>query len=182
MNIFAIDSDPLIAVRSLHNKHIVKMILESAQMLSTVRQSYKIKDPWTLKPTHQKHPSTLWTGESLENYYWLVKHFKAMCEEYTYRYYKVHKLHNMLLVFTERTECIPSLGLTPFALAMPDIYKVEDPIQSYRNYYIGEKIQGNYWTNRSASELPDWLIEHLNPFQFKLNRGETIKYNLVLEN
>lgn len=85
----------------------------------------------------------------------------------------------MLPMFSERLEPIPSLGLTPFAMAMPPEYKGDDPITAYQRYYIGRKIKKNYWTNRTRSELPDWLTQHLNAFKFKLNREETIRCKLI---
>lgn len=181
MNVFAVEEDQVSAVKALHDRHVVSMTKETGQILSTVRQHYGDSPIGLPKPTHKYHPVVIWATESRANYIWLVRYLKAICEEYTYRYYKVHVYHDLIPRFASVDSFeFPKEEQTPFALAMPDKYKVDDPIQSYRNYYLGDKINGNYWTNRLPSELPEWLRVHLTPFQFKLNRGETIKCNLVI--
>ena len=74
----------------------------------------------------------------------------------------------LLFKFGEPLEGIPNIGLTPIKLAMPEQYKVDDPIQSYRNYYLAEKIQNKYWTNRKKADLDNWLSSQLLDSQFKV--------------
>jgi hypothetical protein len=75
-----------------------------------------------------------------------------------------------MAIFSEELPQLLDIGLTPFATAMPDEYKVDcNPVQSYRNYYLGKKVEGNFWTNRSLSDLDPWLTSQLNPTQFKRN-------------
>ena len=169
MNIFVIDEDPKRSAMQLNDKHIVKMVVEQAQMLSTTRLLFKDKTLGLYKPCFINHPCTKWVRESLDNYRWSVIHFKALCEEYTYRYYKVHKTMSLLPLFTKELKGIPDIGLTKFATAMPDKNKVEDSIQSYRNYYLGEKILNKIWTNRKKEELDYWLSSNLKDEQFKRN-------------
>lgn len=146
------------------------MAKETVQILSTVRQMLGDTTPGLPKPTHTGHPCVVWVRTSKENYLWLVRYLKAICEEYTYRYFKIHTYYDLLIPFTDvSTFDFPEKGLTSFALAMPDQYKVDDPIQSYRNYYLGEKIQNKMWTNRTLSELPEWLSGSLTADQFKTN-------------
>jgi len=166
MNIFAIDINPVKAAMQLHNKHIVKMILESAQMLSTTQRLYGNNNFLLYLIAYPYHPSTIWVRESQQNYIWLFIHLEALLQEYTYRYKKFHKVEFIKEYLRYPPIELKCLGLTRFALAMPDKYKEEDPIQSYRNYYIGEKIQGNFWTNRKY-ELDYWLLPHIKDFQFK---------------
>lgn len=166
MNIFIVDSNPLVAAYHLHNRHVVKMILESAQILSTVQRLHGNENPKLYKKTHIKHPCTIWINTSQQNYIWLVQHFEALFKEFTYRYGKVHKSSLLFDILKYPHPDIPSIGLTPFVKAMPDKYKVENAIQSYRNYYLGEKIQKNYWTNRRF-DLDDWLLNQLDEKQFK---------------
>ena len=163
MNIFVLDENPVIAAESLCDKHIVKMILESAQMLCSA-----IPLPTThtntyggitlYKPTHINHPCTIWTGKSQENYEWLCKHAKAMCTEYTSRYKKFHKSEqviNVMTMFNSRYQ-LPSIGLTPFAQAIPEQYKDLNVVVAYRNYYIGEKSKFAVWKH---SPKPTWWKE-----------------------
>lgn len=146
------------------------MVKETGQILSTVRKQLGDTLPGLLSPTHVGHPCVVWAKESEENYLWLVVYFKAICEEYTYRYFKIHKYHDLMIRCSDiKSLTFPSTALTPFALAMPDQYKVEDAVQSYRNYYIGEKLVNKKWTNRTIDELPIWLTSHLTPEQFKTN-------------
>jgi hypothetical protein len=84
MNIFVVDEDPEVAARQLCDKHVVKMILETAQMLCTVAHNHGYEAPY--KVAHPKHPCTLWAGKSAANWTWLIDHGLAMSEEYTERY------------------------------------------------------------------------------------------------
>ena len=83
MNIFVVHQDPQIAAQMLCDKHVVKMILETAQMLCTVVSHTGAETPY--RATHAKHPCTLWAAHSKANWEWLVAHGKAMCMEYTRR-------------------------------------------------------------------------------------------------
>lgn len=149
MNIFVLDNDPVKAAQMLCDKHVVKMCLETAQMLSTINGG-----PY--KPTHPNHPCTVWARQTLGNFRWLVEHGMAIGDEYLHRYGKEHKSTEVIF------GCkgfIPNHDetLTPFALAMPDEFKVEDPVESYRNYYMSKKSFCN-WTKR---DIPEWFLERL---------------------
>mgnify|MGYP000861069492 FL=1 len=180
MNIFILDNDPIKAAQQQCDKHVVKMIVESGQMLSTVhrmldgtmeRRASKsgsmlqyFKHPHmqmenTLyKACHFNHPSTVWTRESLQNYIWHYDHFYALCIEYTYRYGKIHSTQSKLEeVLSITPKNIPNIGLTPFKLAMASFPEciVEDPVQSYRNFYqTKQKRFKMAWTKRST---PEWF-------------------------
>lgn len=161
MNIFYLDSSPSIAAKAMTDKHVVKMILESAQLLCTAhrvldgepmiqlstngrkltRYSHPTLDDVLYKSTHINHPSGVWVRESQENYEWLYKHFLALCEEYTSRYNKVHatysRLASVLSIAPVSLVCFP---FTPMKLAMPKPYHLPDPVESYRLYYEAEKL------------------------------------------
>lgn len=167
MNIFYLHKDPKIAAQMQINKHVVKMILESAQLLSTAHrvidgfEEIKLSingrrlKTWThpnptlnsllYQSTHVNHPCAIWVRQSNENYMWLYEHFKALCEEYTRRYKKIHATDLKLsLTLQHLPEDIPYKDFTEPPLAMLDIYKASDAVQSYRNYYEGEKLdKGN---------------------------------------
>jgi hypothetical protein len=154
VNIFYVDTDPVLAAKSLCDKHIVKMPLETAQMLCVPF----VSAPY--KPTHTKHPCTLWALSSLENYNWLLEHGVALSHEYTARYGRVHASEEVIWWCYEGLPALglPSLGLQVPALAMPDRFKCDDPVESYRAYYMGAKVDlakwehGNppYWWNPYA--------------------------------
>ena len=144
MNIFYLDEDPEVAAILQYNKHVVKMILESAQMLCTAHHVYgneEQKENVPYKQAHLNHPSTIWCRQSIPNYMWLYEHMLALGHEYTHRYGKVHK---------SITKCKDFLSIAPQEInkyasftqppqAMPDEYKAECSIEAYWNYYIGEK-------------------------------------------
>ena len=90
MNIFYLHRDPVIAAKVQYNKHVVKMILESAQMLCTAHHHYDEDTDVPYKKAHYNHPSTIWTRESDEHYMWLFDHMCALGKEYTKRYGKIH--------------------------------------------------------------------------------------------
>ena len=141
MNIFYLDKCPVKAAKYQYNKHVVKMILESAQMLCTAHHCVMGEDanvPY--KIAHKNHPSTIWARRSANNYAWLYKHFVALSEEYKRRYNKEH------LSYTKCDQYLRMLpgglawsGLTEMPQCMPDEYKDACSIQAYWNYYIGEK-------------------------------------------
>ena len=151
MNIFVLDHDPKVAAQMHCDKHIVKMIIEVAQMLCTVGRQNGFETPY--RSTHARHPCTLWAGESKSNWNWLIEHGIEMSEEYTRRYGRVHK-SSEVIHWCANNDIGPSedKGLTPFAKAMPDEYKVDDPVQSYRNYYLGAKAHFARW----KTGAPNW--------------------------
>lgn len=153
MNIFVLDTDPQQAAKYHNDKHVVKMILETAQILSTINHKHGVEAPY--KPTHHNHPCVLWAEQSTANYQWLVTLGFALCEEYTYRYNKIHKSVTALAATAFPPDNIPEGDLTPFAQAMPDDCKNTDAVVAYRNYYIKYKQAIASWKNRPA---PEWII------------------------
>ena len=160
MNIFYLHKDPREAARLQYNKHVVKMILESAQMLCTAHHCYG--DKWQkenvpYKQAHLNHPSTVWTRRSKSTYMWLYNHMMALGDEYTKRYGKTH---------LSITKCKDFLAIPPKHIqgddwcqppqAMPDKYKDKCSIQAYWNYYIGEKhIVANPKTEKIYERRPE---------------------------
>lgn len=150
MNIFYLDSDPSVCARYHVDKHVVKMILETAQILCTVQQKHGFSVPY--KPTHKNHPCTLWAGKTQANFNWLKSLGLALCKEYTFRYGKIHKSQS--IIENARNDFLPPKSLTTPALAMPDQYKQNDPIVAYRDYYCNEKKKLFHWKKREA---PKWV-------------------------
>ena len=139
MNIFYLHENPQVAASYMYNKHVVKMILESAQMLCTAHHHYGNHDvPY--KQAHYNHPSTIWARESRNHYYWLYLHMMALGDEYTRRYGKIHStIHKCEDVLRNHPEGMPDLPFRQPPQCMPDEYKCASPVQAYWNYYIGEK-------------------------------------------
>lgn len=176
MNIFFLDKDPQLAAEYHHDKHVVKMILETAQLLSTAHRvldgvqyidqstgrkikRWKMNDEFMedrlYKATHINHPSNIWARESSENYEWLYQLFVCLCYEYTHRYGKVHATCKKLaVVLGQVPRNIKNGPMTKMPQAMPEDYRTSDSVQAYRNYYIGAKKNQSKYTNRKA---PDWL-------------------------
>lgn len=186
MNIFYLNNNPQICAIEHVDKHCIKMILEYSQLLSTAHRvldgvesiekkyvlgsipaRWRTNRVWKLdsylervlyKATHINHPSAVWVRKSYENYEWLYNLLVNLCEEYTYRYGKVHKIERdgLLEHLFVKPKNIPlGVGFTEPTPAMPDIYKVDgDSIQSYKNYYLGEKTRMFSWKNRNQ---PIWI-------------------------
>jgi len=155
MNIFVLDYCPTVAAQMQCDKHVVKMPLECAQMLSTVHRAYGSDDVVLYKSTHKHHPCTLWAAQTRANYYWLYDHFKALSDEYTHRYFKTHLSWSKLCdVVAHPPAQMRNDGLTQFAQAMPDEYKRDDAVSAYRAYYINEKAKILTYTRR---DKPNWL-------------------------
>lgn len=147
MNIFVLDYCPVQAAQDQCDKHVVKMVLETAQMLSTVQNAFGMETRY--KPTHGKHPCTLWAMQTGGNYDWLVKHGQALSEEYTRRYRKVHACDEMLRKELARNPLGDFRGdiYTSFAQAMPEQYRARSAVVAYRRYYLEEKAGFATWTN-----------------------------------
>lgn len=169
MNIFGIEYDekrgfkfpcPIDSARSQCDKHVVKMPLESAQMLCTVHRILDGGNEDLYKIAHPKHPSTLWTMESDSNYLWHYRHWMELCKEYTYRYGKVHKSWEKFGMRLSRVPSnIPKGNLTPFKLAFktqPECIVEGDPVASYRNFYKTKQSRFDMkWTKR---RIPNWFL------------------------
>jgi len=186
MNIFVLDHDPVKSAAYMCDKHVVKMIVETSQLLSTAHRVLDGKSTTVLSAKGRKiqrwihpisnmndflcqavminHPCSIWTRESLHNYNWLLRHGNALCDEYEKRYKKIHSMKKLYEnTFQFRPSALfdnPSeKGLTPFAQAMPEKYKVkDDAVKAYKNYYINEKSRFAKW---KYSEVPDWYTEGL---------------------
>lgn len=175
MNIFILSRDPVEAARLQCDKHVVKMIVESAQMLSTAhrvldgvltvpvvgRKTKSWKLPGNVsfyKSTHVNHPSNVWSRETSSNYDWHYEHFCALCDEYTHRYGKIHATDKLLREkLKEKPKNIRTHFMTPFAVAMtanPECM-LDDPVESYRAYYKTKSTRFSMvWTKR---ETPTWM-------------------------
>ena len=178
MNIFILSVNPVEAAQSQCDKHVVKMIVESAQMLSTVHRMLdgvrimgangKPSNQWKLNDEredvlyrccHMNHPSTVWTRKSNNNYNWHYAHFVALCDEYTHRYGKIHATDSKLRDVLKTPPHNIEVGyLTPFALAMesnPECKFPNDPVKSYRMFYQTKQERFKMvWTKR---EIPEWF-------------------------
>jgi hypothetical protein len=179
MNIFYLDKEPQTCAEMHVDKHVVKMILEYAQLLSTTHRYldgtinigssasgrkktiYRLpdgRDTLLYSATHINHPSAIWVRKNQQNYIWLTQLLSELCKEYTYRYGKVHKCEQIGLVEYLRNnepKNIPMGTFTEPTPAMPDHYKVSgDSISSYKNYYLGDKTRMFSWKNR---ETPAWI-------------------------
>ena len=175
MNIFATDQSPLTSAQVLPDKHIVKMPLESCQMLSIIFSHwyydwaplpkkdggyYSVK-----KGAFRNHPSTKWAGLNYYNTAWLIQHGCSLAGEYHRRYGKIHSCTKTLFeakkIFHQKTkEAIVCYNMaTDFSRAMPDEFKYDDTIDTFTAYkrYIASKpwVKNNYL--RSPERKPDWI-------------------------
>ena len=144
------------------DKHVIKMVLETCQILCTVHHLTKSDYIPPYKITHKNHPCIIWTLSSRENYKWLTKLGIELCKEYTYRYGKIHKCQNYIKDMSKNIPDIPRLGFTPPAQAMPEIYKSNNTVESYRAYYFFEKMELHSWKKR---EIPEWINETIKKFE-----------------
>jgi hypothetical protein len=168
MNIFFLNLDPKKCAQMHLDKHVVKMILESVQLLCSAHHIHPNSNyipPYKL--THKNHPCSIWVRKSLSNYLWLVKLTRELCIEYTFRYNKKHKCEEYLDDLENNVPLIEDIGLTVPAMAMPDTYKsklsetfddnIEAVIDAYKQYYFFEK---NYILSWKKREIPDFIQEY----------------------
>jgi hypothetical protein len=176
MNIFILDYDHEINAQYLVDRHILKMPIEACQLLSNaiadnlpVAYEKMLKCDMVYPISHFNHPCSKWVRHSFANFKWLIDNAEAMFQEYYFRYdkpYFIHKSHKKLFyISTLKNGCIIdgwkeptswsfSDTLSPFVSAMPEQYKVEDSVESYRNYYRGAKQHLYSWKKRNC---PEWL-------------------------
>lgn len=159
MNIFVVDEDPEAAARALCDKHVVKMPLETAQMLCTVGKSMGMTVPYMA--THAKHPCTLWIAKAAANAEWAVYHGLALCQEYTRRYGKTHASEAVIMEVADVVSRLPTGSRTPFAQAMPEQYYRKYAVDAYRAYMVAEKTRFAKW--KAPASRPDWWTEPGNP-------------------
>jgi len=132
MNIFILDLDVKKCAQYHVDKHVVKMILETAQLLCGVHHvTDQVTDQVPYKLSHKNHPCSIWARESLSNYLYLCELGLELCNEYTYRYGKRHKSQDVI------EWCLTN----------------NDVVQSYRNYYCGAKSGFAVWKMR---DIPHW--------------------------
>lgn len=157
MNIFYLSDSPVEAARYHVDRHVGKMVLESAQLLCTAHRVLGSQEPVLYKATHVNHPCAIWTRESATNYLWLRDLMHELNAEYRYRYDKAvdHLSMQKLRVVLDKPPLgLMDRGLTPPRQAMPDEYRRLDPVEAYRAYYNGAKRGMHKWTNR---EVPYWI-------------------------
>lgn len=145
MNIFATSDCPCKCAVFLDDVRCVKMVLETAQLLSTAINEHGGKGPY--KSTHINHPSSKWARETRGNYEWLLSHFEALCEEYTSRYNKTHKCAQFTALFAQNANLIPSGDQTPFPNCTT--YKNEPDVHLAYKLYMNDK-----WDNDKRT--PTW--------------------------
>jgi hypothetical protein len=158
-----LDLDPRICAQMHVSVHVIKMILESCQMLCAVWHvvdpEHKIYEP-PYKLAHKNHPCTIWARTSLGNYNWLCQLGLELCKEYTHRYGKTHACEKYILTLSEQVPPIPDDGFTAPAQAMPDMYKDDDAVEAYRTYYFFDKHRMLCWKGKIDSrDPPDWIQE-----------------------
>jgi hypothetical protein len=188
MNIFYLDKDPSICAEMHNDKHVIKMILEYCQLLSTAHRVLDGKEEiqksktgrnvkrWVLQDnrdsllysaTHMNHPSAIWARQSVANYNWLASLLVELCSEYTFRYGKTHKCQSIGLVdslsrnFPENID--KNKYFTEPTPAMPEDLRIKgDSIASYRNYYIKSKQNLASWQGKiNSRNVPEWFHAQL---------------------
>ena len=162
MNIFFLDETPELSAKMLCDKHVPKMLLESAQMLSTAVRKYEKETNTTplAKPIYKSadpnHPKTIWVSETLGNFTWALYNAFCINNEYEYRFKKNHKSYKVIknIIDFELMAHIPDGDFTDPPQCMPDEYKDNDYVTAYRNFYKGEKEYFAKW--EKGRQQPEW--------------------------
>jgi hypothetical protein len=159
MNIFYLSFNTKKCARYHLDRHVVKMILELAQLLCTAIWLSGKEAPY--KATHKNHPSAIWTRDNINNWKWTKKLALALCKEYTYRYGKKHKSED--IIKNLETPDLPNGSFYQPLQAMPDQYKNEDSLIAYRNYYTFGKKHLHEFKNRHAwkkRNIPNFILKN----------------------
>lgn len=169
MNIFATSICPTTSAKNLDDKRLIKMVLESAQLLSTaVFLNSNIIYNDIYKPTHLKHPCTIWASLNRNNWDWLFLHFQSLCQEYTFRFNKKHKTENLLSTLVQYDQyLIKNKQITPFPnctkskILQVDFTTIINPHDAYQQYLVVKWTHDQpkpRWTNTTP---PSWFIIEL---------------------
>ena len=151
MNIFFLDKNPNVAAVLQCDKHVVKMVVETAQMLSTAARRHG--KALGYKSAYANHPMTLWVGDDLHNYVWTVEHGKALAREYTARFGKMHKSESVIKELDVFWGKPKQITIPP--LCMPDEYKCDDFVEAYNSYYKAKLLSWKHppkWYKRGKNE------------------------------
>lgn len=162
MNIFVTSECPEQSARWLCDKHCIKMLLESTQLLCTAYHEQGKQAPY--KPSHRNHPSSIWTRMSYDNFQWLIAHAHGISDEYTVRYGKTHKSKAVLEWCEDNVHLLSfdTQDLTPFAIAIaedcicrthPD-FESMTAIEKYRQYILLDKKHIHAWKKNQ----PWWIV------------------------
>lgn len=159
MNIFFLDKTPDLSAKYLCDKHIPKMLLESAQMLSTAVQNYMGRIEELYKPAYPNHPMTKWVGSTFSNFQWTLENAVYISDEYTKRFKKLHKSSRILNVIYDNQyyKDIPDERFTEPPQCMPDEYKDKDYVTAYRRYYNNDKKYFAKW--EKGRSCPEWWVQ-----------------------
>jgi len=166
MNIFVLDECPITSAQMQCDKHVVKMPLETAQMLCSVWYRYGLGDKVPYKEAHKNHPCTLWAGDSMDNYNWLWQHGMELCFEYTRRYNKIHKCQQVIMDISypsPRNFSFDNYLTTPHPQCMPEEYKCSylrihnNAVRAYRQYYVNDKKDIAKW--EKSRDMPMWYLK-----------------------
>jgi hypothetical protein len=162
MNVFFLDECPIESAKAQCDKHVVKMIVETAQLLSTAHRLLDgdkyADDAGLYKATHKNHPSAVWVRECAGNYHWAHVHLTALCAEYTRRYNRTHKTQRLLSPLAVTPSAISfDQSLTDVPLCMPDAYKCSDSVAAYRRYYMQDKLS-QPWARYAYTQKPAWAM------------------------
>tara|TARA_R110002012_G_scaffold21298_1_gene74578 strand:+ start:355 stop:867 length:513 start_codon:yes stop_codon:yes gene_type:complete len=169
MNIFFLDKFPVKSAEYLCDKHVPKMLLESAQMLSTAVRRYLLYDdklpllyddelPYIYKSAYPNHPMTKWVSISKNNFNWALENAIHIHEEYRFRFNKNHKSYKVIknIIDFKLDAHIPDGNFTEPPQCMPDEYKDKNYVVAYRRYYVGEKKYFAKW--EKGRSQPEWWV------------------------
>lgn len=179
MNIFFLHKDPKVAARMQCDQHVVKMPIECTQMMSDTH--HVLSDPvpeGICELYNPNHGTTKWVRESASNYLWVYQLYLALCDEYEYRYGRRHESLDRAESLKYPPKNIPRVGVTPPYLGMPEEFKTNGAVRSYRQFYLGDKIGFARWTRRRP---PVWW-PHRYAYPDKLRRKRLRQHKKDLEN
>jgi len=179
MNLFILSLIQKEIAESMMDKHVSKILLEAVQMLCSARRILEPDDDVIneriYKLAHKNHPVTIWCRKSKANFVWALDLAEELHNEWRFRYghpeTKIHKSYRVAMFLRENIpseDAFEEVGLTPFALAMPDKYKSDDPVLSYRNYYMSEEKQ----------KIASWCKKRGKPAWYVLNDQSLFKEDL----
>lgn len=152
MNVFCSNPDPVLSAKVLADRHVVKMCVETAQILSTALRARGQNHDGLYRPAYVKHPCCLIAAENDAYFQYALQHGLALCAEYTRRYSRTHAAEQVLTLISSVWPHADYLDLK-IPLAMPDEYKSDDPYESYRVYLLAK-----YDNWRKLLRPPTWKL------------------------
>ncbi len=153
MNLFATSASPERSARALDDRRVIKMAVESAQLLSTAMWLRGLPAPY--RPTHRYHPAVAWTRTNRASFTWVYRHFLALGAEYARRFGRQHASMRCSAAFRAAIPRFPKGRRPPF-VNLTRHPRVRPVTTAYRRHLEDKWARGPTRPRWTRARPPRW--------------------------